>query len=191
MSKLGTTRATAIVNHVTNLDLLAAHEEAEAELERLNKLTSAGERLNDPYTKQIRAQAKKVLDLEDEMEKSTVCIKLRALKRARYAEITAAHPAREDNDVDRIFGVNTDEFPDAVMPESIVEAWDKTTGEKIDFTGADWAEESEEFSDAQLAAFVSKVIKINRGSASVPFSQTASAVTRTSGGKSSKQKPSA
>lgn len=191
MSKLGTTRATAIVSHVTNLDLLAAHEEAEAELERLNKLTSAGERLNDPYTKQIRAQAKKVLDLEDEMEKSTVRIKLRALKRARYAEITAAHPAREDNDVDRIFGVNTDEFPDAVMPESIVEAWDKTTGEKIDFTGADWAEESEEFSDAQLAAFVSKVIKINRGSASVPFSQTASAVTRTSGGKSSKQKPSA
>lgn len=178
MSKLGITRPTAVVDLVTNLDLLADHQAARNELDRLNKLTSAAERLNNPYSADMRAVAAKIADLEKQMDESTVCVKLKAIKRAEYAELVAAHPAREDNDVDAAFGFNTDTFADAAMPKSIVSAWKKATGKKVDFTGEDWAEVSEEFTDAQYSDFTSALIGINRQATGVPFSQTASVVNR-------------
>ena len=178
MSKLGISRPTAVVEIVTNLELLAAHQVESQKLEELNEKTPAGDRLNNPYTPQIREQAQKVRDIEQEMQDSTVCVKVRALKKAKYAEIVADHPAREGNNVDALFGVNTDTFIDGVMPLSIVEAWNKSTGEKVDFTGDDWAEESEEFTDAQVSEFVSAILSINKRSIEVPFSPRASAMTR-------------
>lgn len=178
MSKLGTTRPTAVVNVVTNLDLLAEHQAANEELERLNRTQSSSDRLNSAYSKEIREQAKLVQDLEARMNESTVCVKLRALKRTQYAEVTAKHPPREDNDVDSMFGVNTDTFGDDVIPLSIVDAWNKGTKKKVAFTGDDWAEEAEEFTDAQYSEFVQAVININRGATSVPFSQNASFMSR-------------
>ncbi|MGN6035527.1 hypothetical protein ACP6NG_09100 [Brevibacterium casei] len=179
MSKLGITRPTAVVDLVTNLDLLADHQVAREELDRLNKLTPASERLNNPYSKEIRAQAKKVADLEKKMDDSTVCVKLRALKKAKWAEVVANHPPREDNDVDAALGFNTDTIADEAMPLSIVSAWEKDSGNKIDFTGDDWATESEEFTDAQFAEFAQTLLNLNRGSTTIPFSQIASAVNRT------------
>ncbi|MCM1011898.1 hypothetical protein [Brevibacterium sp. XM4083] len=178
MSKLGITRPTAVVDLVTNLDLLADHQAAREELDRLNRLTTAAERLNNPYSADMRKVAKKIADLEAQMDESTVCVKLKALKRSEYAELVAAHPAREDNDVDGHFGFNTDTFADAAMPRSIVAAWKKGTNKKVDFTGDDWAEVSEEFTDAQYSDFTSALIGINRQATAVPFSQTASAVNR-------------
>lgn len=178
MSKLGTTRPTAVVNVVTNLDLLAEHQAAEEELERLNRAQSAADRLNSAYSKEIRQQAKVIQTLETQMHESTVCVKLKALKRTQYAEVTANHPPREDNDVDTAFGVNTDTFGDEIIPLSIVDAWNKATGEKVAFTGEDFAEEAEEFTDAQYSEFVQAVLTINRGATSIPFSSNASAVSR-------------
>ena len=178
MSKLGITRPTAVVDLVTNLELLADHQAAREELGRLNRLTTAQERLNSPYSADMRAVAAKILDIEKKMDESTVCVKLKALKRAEFAELIAAHPPREDNDVDSHFGFNTDTFADAAIPKSIVGAQRKLSGKKVDFTGDDWAEVSEELSDAQYADFTSALIGINRQATSVPFSQTASAVNR-------------
>ena len=178
MSKLGTTRPTTVVNVVTNLDLLAEHQAALEELERLNRVQSASDRLNSAYSKEIREQAQKVQDLEAQMNESTVCVKLKALKRAQYAEVVANHPPREDNDVDTAFGVNTDTFGDELLPLSIVDAWNKATGEKVDFTGDDWAEEAAEFTDAQFNEFAMAALNINRGATAIPFSSIASAVIR-------------
>lgn len=178
MSKLGTTRPTTVVNVVTNLDLLAEHQAALDELERLNRVQSAADRMNSPYSKEIRDLAKKVQELEAQMSDSTVCVKLKALKRTQYAEVVANHPPREDNDVDNAYGVNIDTFGDELIPLSIVGAWNKATGEKVDFTSDDWAEEADEFTDAQYSEFVSAVLNINRGATSIPFSPIASAVNR-------------
>lgn len=178
MSKLGTTRPTTVVNVVTNLDLLAAHQAESQELERLNRVQSASDRLNSAYSKEIREQAKKIQNIETMMDESTVCVKLRALKRAKYAEVVANHPPREDNDVDNAFGVNTDTFGDELVPLSIVEAWNKATNEKVDFTGDDWAEEADEFTDAQYNEFAMAALNINRGATAIPFSSIASAVIR-------------
>ena len=178
MSKLGTTRPTTVVNVVTNLDLLAEHEAATRELERLNRVQSAADRLNSAYSKEIREQANIIQNLEAQMDESTVCVKLKALKRAKYAEVVANHPPREDNDVDTAFGVNTDTFGDELLPLSIVDAWNKATGDKVDFTGDDWAEEAEEFTDAQYSEFAMAALNINRGATAIPFSSIASAVIR-------------
>ena len=78
MSKLGTTRPTSVVDLVTNLGLLAEHQAASDELAHLNRTQSAADRMNNPYSKEIRAAAKKVQDIEKQMEESTVCIKLQA-----------------------------------------------------------------------------------------------------------------
>lgn len=178
MSKLGTTRPTAVVNVVTNLDLLAEHQAASEELDRLNKNQSASERLNNPYSKEVRAQAKKVQDIEAQMDESTVCIKLKALKRAEFAETVTNHPPREDHDLDGALGFNTDTFGDDAIPKSIVGAWRKVSGKKVDFTGDDWEEESAEFTDAQYAEFANVVMNLNRRVTSIPFSPNASAVNR-------------
>lgn len=178
MSKLGTTRPTAVVNVVTNLDLLAEHQAANEELERLNRNQTSQDRLNSAYSKPIREQAKLIQGIEAKMDESTVCVKLKALKRTQYAEVVANHPPREDNDVDKAFGVNTDTFGDEVIPLSIVAAWEKNSEKKVDFTGDDWATEAEEFTDAQYSEFVQAVLGINRSSTSIPFSRTASAVNR-------------
>lgn len=178
MSKLGTTRPTTVVNVVTNLDLLAEHQAANEELDRLNRMQSSKDRINSAYSKEIREQAKLIQKLEAQMDESTVCVKLKALKRAQYAEVVENHPPREDNDVDTTFGLNTDTFGDDIIPLSIVDAWRKTTQEKVDFTGADWVEESAEFTDAQYSEFVSAVLNINRGATSIPFSRIASAVSQ-------------
>lgn len=179
MSKLGTTRPTSVVNLVTNLDLLSEHQAANEELSRLNRITQASDRLNNGFSKEIRDLAKKVQEIEERMDESTVCVKLKALKRAEYAEVIAKHPPREDHDLDTALGFNTETFADDAMPLSIVGAWRKSTKEKIDFTGADWEAESAEFTDAQYADFAQALLNLNRGSTSVPFSQTASAVNRT------------
>ena len=176
MSKLGTTRPTTVVNVVTNMELLAAHQAANEELERLNRAQTSKDRLNTAYSKEIREQAKLIESIEAQMDESTVCVKLKALKRNQYAEVVANHPPREDNDVDKAFGVNTDTFGDEIIPLSIVDAWRKTTEEKVDFTGDDWAEESEEFTDAQYSEFAQAVLGINRSSTTIPFSRTASYV---------------
>ena len=178
MSKFGTTRPTSVVDLVTNLGLLAEHQAANDELAHLNRTQSAADRMNNPYSKEIRAAAKKVQDIEKQMEESTVCIKLQALKRAEYAEITAKHPPREDNDVDAALGFNTDTFGEEVIPRSIVAAWWKTSKEKIDFTGDDWEAESAEITDAQYADFSTAVLNLNQRATSVPFSRDASAVSR-------------
>ncbi|MCS4593559.1 hypothetical protein KTJ89_11260 [Brevibacterium sediminis] len=178
MSKLGTTRPTTIINVVTNLELLGEHQSAVEELNKLNRTQSSADRMNSPYSKEARAKAKRVQELETEMDESTVCIKLKALKRAEYAEVIAKHPPREDNDVDNALGFNTDTFGDDAIALSIVGAWKKTTGEKIDFTGDDWKEESAEFTDGQYSDFTNAVLNLNRSSTTVPFSPIASGVNR-------------
>lgn len=176
MSKLGIKRATTSVPLVTNLELLSEYDAVADTLEKLQKNARA-DRLNS--SPDLRKAAEAVRALEDKMQESTALVKLRALKRARWAELEEKHPAREDNDLDKRFGVNVDEFFDEAIPECIVEVSMKATGKKVDFDpAADWKELADDMSDGQYSEFIGATLTLNRGATSVPFSRTASVVTR-------------
>lgn len=176
MSKLGIKRPTTSVPLVTNLELLDEYDRATEALERLQKNARPDRMTGDP---ELRAAGEAVRALEDKMHESTAMVKLRALKRTRWAELEEQHPAREDNDLDKQYGVNVDSFFDAVLPECIVEVSMKGSKKKIDFDPAtDWAELSEDMSDGQYARFITAALALNRGAAEVPFSRVASVVTR-------------
>lgn len=175
MSKLGIKRATTTVDLVTDLDLLAEYEAAEERLERLGK-EARPDRLNS--SPEIKKAAKEVQRLEKAMADSVVSFKLRALKKPDFAKLEEEHPPRDDNDVDKSFGVNIDTFLDAAMPSSVVEATWKESGKKAEFSGSDWPEIAEDITNGQHAEFTAAILRINRGATTVPFSRSASIVTR-------------
>lgn len=172
--KLSITRATEVVELVTNLGLMADHTTAEAELVRLQK-TERPDRLNS--STEVREAAKRVRQIEQQFQESVVLVKLEALGRPRWNELADKHPARENNDADERFEINTDTFFDDAIPESIVSAQWKTTGDPVDLDADDWAQLAQEISDVQYAQFITAVLKINQIETSVPFSRSASAVT--------------
>lgn len=176
MSKLGIKRAVTSVALVTDLELLNEYDRAVEELEKLQKNARADRMTGNP---ELRKAGKAVQDLEKQMDESTVLVKLRALKRTRWAELEEKHPARDDNDLDKQYGVNVDTFFEDVLPECIVEVTEKPTGKKISFDpDTEWAPLSEEMSDGQYARFLTATLALNRGAADVPFSRIASVVTR-------------
>lgn len=176
MSKFGITRPTATVELVTNFDLLADYQAADAELDRLQR-GAQPDRLNQSPA--LREAAQRVQEIEQAMQDSILLVKLRALKRTRWNELTAKHPAREDHDGDKQWDLNVDTFFDEAIPESIVELKWKKSGEKVDFDVAvDWPALAEDITDSQFADFITGVLRINQGSTAVPFSRVASVVTR-------------
>lgn len=178
MSKLGISRATSAVDLVTNLELLAEHEAASAALEKLQRGLNKDDRLNS-QNKELKQAAQAVRAIEDKMTDSTVSVKLRALKRTRWAELEEKFPAREDSDLDKRFGVNVDAFFEVAIPECVVEITDKKTGKKIEFDPAtEWAPLADDMSDGQYAEFIGATLALNRGATAVPFSRVASAVTQ-------------
>lgn len=177
MSKLGIKRATSAVDLVTDLELLSEHERASDTLAKLQRDTRSDDRLNS--SAEVKKAAKAIRALEEKMSDSTVVVKLRALKRSRWAELEEKHPQREDNEVDKRFGVNVDTFFDEAIPECVIEVTDKKSGKKVEFDPAtEWAPLADEMSDGQYAEFIGATLALNRGATSVPFSRVASAVTQ-------------
>lgn len=173
--KITISRATTVVELVTDLSLQAEHETAVTALESARHADQKNDRLNSGNG--ALAAAKAVQEIESRMQESIVNVKFRALTRARWGQLADEHPARDDNDEDEAFGVNADTFFAVAVPESIVESTWKTTGEDADLK-ADWDDIVGELSDAQYAKFVAAVIRINRRDSEVPFSQSASIVSR-------------
>lgn len=178
MSKLGLTRPTVAIELCTNLGLVAEHDRLSAALVEAKMNAAQADRMNSP----VGGIATKIRDLETQMRADTVVFTLGALPRKQWAELEAAHPERPGVELDKQFSVNMSTFIEAVMatPGTIVEVIRKETGEAVDFTGADWADEAEEMSDGQWTRFAVKLLEINRGSKPVPFNRAASAQTRRS-----------
>lgn len=176
MSKLGLTRPTQTIELCTNLGLVAEHERLVDALEAAKKDPGQADRM----VSTVPGIAKEIRDLEAQMREHTVVFTIAALPRKEWAELEAAHPKRAGNQLDDTFNVNMDTFVDAVMELSIVSVTSKETGEPVDFTGADWAEESEGLTDGQWSDFALKAVTLNRGVKPVPFSRAASAQTRRS-----------
>lgn len=113
--------------------------------------------------------------LQAEMAEHTYPFRLRALPRADFRALFAAHPPRRDDEnniveADRNLGVNRDTFFDALIRACTIDPaledaeWDELLGGRLT---------DRQFGDLEDAAWY-----LNRGEVDVPFSQAASLARR-------------
>lgn len=146
-------------------DLVADHEAADRELEKLT---------NQPSTKfsgngsgELR---QKILDLEEQMRAATYEFRLRALPKPRFRALVAEHQPRRTadgsvDDRDRALGVNAETFFDALIRASLLDP---------ELSGKQWTELAEALTDRQYDVLADAAWYLNRGDVDVPFSRAAS-----------------
>ena len=150
-------------------DLKAAHEAAEAEYLATRSRAVADGRLNDP----AKDLARKVVDLEAEMQASTVSFLVRGLPRGTWADLVAGHAPREGNALDKSYGFNVESLMVAALPLSIVGA-ENSAGEVLDFDApTEWSALADDMTNSQYEDFVLAVLRVNAGRNDVPFSLSA------------------
>lgn len=104
------------IEHLANLRRAAeiARRHAEAEAEETRRV---GDDLPGAEALQVAQDAYDAA--VDEAADRAVVIEVTAVKRGRFRELMAAHPAREKNDDDSSYGVNMDEFPEPFLRDSV------------------------------------------------------------------------
>lgn len=104
------------------------------DIERLSELRRAAEiaqrqadgaagvslRVGDdlPTSEDVETKRAAYDEFVDEAAKRAIVVEVTALKRARFRELMAAHPARDKNEDDEQYGVNVDTFPPLFLAES-------------------------------------------------------------------------
>lgn len=169
-------RAQTTVELCTDLSLAAEHERAN------KRLSEAAAVKDDRENSPVAAIAREITELEGRMAESTIVFTLAALPRKRYAEIVAAHPPREGEEVDEAFGLNVSTGIDAILvePGVLVSVAEKVTGAAVEFSAEDWPALADEMSNSQWEQFAQAVVTLNQGRVSAPFSPVASVLTRRS-----------
>lgn len=145
-------------------DLVAEHELLDQELARIQADGAwVGTSIAD--VNPVTELAKRIADLEQQMVESTVTFRFRALSRTGWAELLAAHPAREGQQE----RYNWDTFPTAIVAACLIDP-------------AMTADEVEELFDAinqgSRDALTGAAWDVNQEASAVPFSQRASVVNR-------------
>jgi hypothetical protein len=118
-----------------------------------------------------RELAEQMEALHQEMVDATVTFTFQAMKRKQWRALGVAHPPRDDNQIDAVYGVNEDTFFEAAIPASCVSP---------ELDEATWAELLEECSDAEWGALRDAVSLLNRQDVEVPFSRAALQILRDS-----------
>jgi hypothetical protein len=160
-------RPTRDVNICTDLEILNQFDQNE------NLLRDAMARQATENSPEVDELVAKQHELEDQMARSQVTFHVQALTHKRYAEITAAHPAREDNEADKQFDFNTTQVLADLMPPSIMEV----TGPDghIDFDPeTDWPGVEAQLTDGQYQTCLTALIILNERNGSAPKSPLAS-----------------
>lgn len=150
-------------------DLKAAHEAAEATYLATRSRAVADDRLNDP----AKDLAQKVLDLEAEMQASTVSFLVRGLPRGKWSDLIAEHAPRPDNATDKAYGFNVEALMIKALPVSIIAA-ENSSGESLEFDPLkEWEALADDMTNSQYEDFVLAVLRVNAGRNDVPFSLSA------------------
>lgn len=173
-------------------DLVAEHERLDAELEE--RLEQPNQKLGgDPRRAELAAQ---IVALEAEMAESTIKFRLRAMPPRRWREMVAAHPARLDEEGNRIpvdfRGINSDTFYGPMIRASVIKPelteeqlthlLGHTTPEAEALEAAGKGDQVEEglLTSRQYDRLLSAAWDLNRDDVVVPFSSAASRLTRSS-----------
>lgn len=119
--------------------------------------------------------SRRILDLEDEMSRATVTLRLRGLPRAEFRELSAKHPPRKDNQADRVLQVNQETFFDALIGACLVEPEldEQRLSSLLD-----------KITDAQFDKLANAAWSLNRKDVETPFSRNVSRSNTSSGGTS-------
>lgn len=96
-------------------DLIDAFEELDAELVRSRAADVAGDRLADGESKRTRELAKKVRELEEEVEAHSIDFHLRAMSKDKWRALCDSHAPRKGNELDAYAGYDRD----AVLDEAV------------------------------------------------------------------------
>jgi hypothetical protein len=146
-------------------DLAAEVERLDAELAQLQKApgTSLAGNGSGALVEQIEA-------VQEQMREHTYPVRMRALPRAEWQALRAAHPPRVDADgemllEDRMSGVDRSTFFEPAVRASIVDP---------ELTDAEWTDLVGKLTDRQFEDLVAAVWTLNQGSVSVPFSRAVS-----------------
>lgn len=125
-------------------DLLAAHEEAtEALAEQRADDAAANQRLGQGISRKAKDLAKRVQEIEDEIEATQVRFVLRAMSNAKWRSLCDSHPPRKGNDLDAYAGYDRDAVLDAAVRLCIVDpVFDEDTWRQfLDMCNpSEWAE---------------------------------------------------
>lgn len=121
-------------------------------------------------SKSPTAAAEKALAAAKAAAEATVLdVTLEALPRKKWAEAEESHPPREGKSQDEAFSVNVATFFHEVLPKSVVEVKQRSTGElRTDITPEDWADALDEIDDGQYSRLALAILGLNRTAAN-PF----------------------
>ena len=168
-------RATVVVELCTDLELYGQHEALTSKLAEPARSGVQDDRLTgDPV-------AREIVELEQKMREHVLLFTLQALPRKDWVALKAAHPAREDDEVDAAYGVNVETFVDEALTRSIISVTEKASGKVVEWDPADWQALADEMSNGQWEAFAGRLFALNNTNAGVPFSYAASKTTQSSG----------
>lgn len=149
--------------------LVSEYEAVQAELEDARRNAISDGRLNNDSVKKLEIRS---AELYKAQEESTLVFTLRALPRAKWAEIKESNPPRDGNNVDESLGYNADTaIAKALMTDGTI-ARVEQLGEPIEFTTEDWAGIVDDLSDGQWQEVQTAVANANGGRPQVPFSQS-------------------
>lgn len=120
-------------------------------------------------SKKVRDAEKHLEEVQEAARATVLDITLEALSRKRWAEAEESNPPRKDNDTDDTFRVNTGTILHEVLPLSVVEVKQRSTGEvRTDIGPDDWKAALDEIDDGQYSTLFLTVVEVNRGAAN-PF----------------------
>jgi hypothetical protein len=150
-----------------------------AEIERLNdELVDAQDRERSDTSKRLAQQspslaiAKRIEKLRAEMADDWLELTLEAQTFADWQEFKNGHPAREDNDYDKIVGLDFDALANDFMPRCVVEP---------ELDEEDWDGLWDKCAPADLRDMAAVAFSLHEQTLDVPKSRLASALTARNG----------
>jgi hypothetical protein len=144
-------------------------DELYADVERA-RLSGESNRLNDGdgHAEALSAYREAAADAEPR----AIAVVVKALPRRKFRELVEAHPPREANDGDAMYGVNYVTFGDALVPPSIVAPEFTTDARRDEFV--------DNLSDADFTRVYRAAFALNRVPATDPKDLIAFEATRSS-----------
>lgn len=148
-------------------DLLAAWEEAQQQLAEQRIADGENQRLSSGMSKQTKDLARKVQEIEAEIEATQVRFVLRALTKDQYRAICDQHPPRKGNEFDQFAGHDREAVIDEVVRECIVDPV---------FDGASWAQFVEVCNPSEWNELKAVANRVNSSVVAAPKSELASQI---------------
>lgn len=172
MSKLGSKLPTGRLLHWTDLELMGEWERLQAELVKTQSLVGDDRETGSPK----RELAKRIGELEAQMDASGVAFDLSALPVKRWTELKDEHSEGDELSDAEFFA-----FINVVMKEPGVVVAVTRDGQPLEFNAAtDWDAEVESMTAGQWSRFGDKLTELNQRRVGAPKSQLASLVMRDS-----------